>query len=189
MRISTESFLTHQTFSLRSNDWRSCSLERTVLHPVPNSSKIHRFTDGAGCRQIGYAASAGGFFFLLLQCQCICAEKHLLKNNTVSSRKMFLRHEAYFFLCANNSKCCTLVKESARLIDSFIQSVCVDCRFRLEKPPGRWWERDSGSQRCFTRILQCLSCVSKSIAVFQVAAQYFLKGAHAKGCLEACSCQ
>ncbi len=60
-----ESFLNHQTFSLRSNDWKSCSLERTALHPVPNSSKTARFTQSASCRQIGYAASAEASFLVV----------------------------------------------------------------------------------------------------------------------------
>ena len=55
-------FLKHQTFSLRSNDCKSSRLERTVLRPVPNSSKIQLITDAAGCCQIGYAASAKAFF-------------------------------------------------------------------------------------------------------------------------------
>ena len=34
-------------------------------------------------------------------------------------------------------------------MNSLIQGVCLDCRFRLEKPPGRSWERDLGFTNMF----------------------------------------
>ena len=95
------------------------------------------------------------------------------------------------FWCANDAKCCTLVKESDRLIDSFIQSVCVDCSFRLGKPPGRSWGKRFGLHKDVSlTFCNAFHAFLKSIAVSQVAAQYFLKGAHAKECLEETgSCQ
>ena len=92
------------------------------------------------------------------------------------------------FWCANDSKCCSLVKESDKLIDSLIQSVSVDCRFRLSRPiVGKRFGVHKDVSLAFC---SAFHASLKSIAVLQVAAQYFLKGAHAKECLEETgSCQ
>ena len=191
-----ESFLKHQKFCVLSNDWKGCSLERTVLHPLPNSSKIHRFTDGGGCRQIGYADDMLHLrrllFFVVVAMPVYLRWKTFIeKQPRFPVGKRFLRHEAYFLVCKWFKM--LLFGERIWQIYRFINPKCF---YWLQVSAGKAsrpivGKRFRGSQRCFTRILQCLSSVSKKyIAVFQVAAQYFLKGVPAKECLEETgSCQ
>ena len=62
--------------------------------------------------------------------------------------------------------------ESDRHIDLLIQSVCVDGRFRLEKPPGRLWERDFGVHKDISLAF----CSTFHQFVKNIAAQYFFVG-------------
>ena len=130
--------------SLSSNDWKGCSLERTVLHLVPNSSKIRRFTTVQAVAKLDMLHLRRFF-------SCCCNVIVLaLKNITLKTTEIFHQENVSLF--------------STRLIVA-----------------KRFWG--------FTKMFHSAFCSTfhaflKNVVVFQIAAQYFLQGAHAKEYLE-----
>ena len=130
--------------SLSSNDWKGCSLESTVLHLVPNSSKIRRFTTVQAVAKLDML-----HLRRLLSCYCN-AIVLALKNITLKTTEIFHQENVSYF--------------SARPIVA-----------------KRFWG--------FTKMFHSVFCSAfyaflKNIVVFQIAAQYFLKGTYAKKYLE-----